>query len=103
MAATGAGDGAGKEAPVFLTPQSLTAFTGGSTAVFVLRTAAQALFAVDGPAVTFISALIVGVLVFLISLENNRPTSRRAWAVAIGVAFINSLYLALSVLGLTQS
>jgi hypothetical protein len=91
------GEGGGSVA-VFLTPKSLTTFPTASLAVTVLCTLSRNLYPalVTNRWVPIIAAMLVGAIIFLISISDSevKPKSKIDWLVGGSVAFINALYLA---------
>jgi hypothetical protein len=89
---------------VFITPQSLVTFPGASLAVTVVLVLLKKL--VPGistsPWVTLVAALVVGTVIFIITISDAdaAPKTRMKWLVAVAIALFNSLYLAASILGL---
>jgi hypothetical protein len=101
---TAAGSEAG--AAVFLTPQSIVTFPVASVVVSVLWKLASAFWPIAGksPWVPLIIAIVIGTIIFAISLSDNatKPQTGRQWFVAIGLGTVNSLFLAASALGLLR-
>lgn len=85
--------------PVFLTPQALFSFPGASLAVNLLWRFAAVVhppFA-NGVLVPIVSALLVGFVIYLQS-ETEEMNSKQK-SVAIFIAFLNSIWLSLVVMG----
>jgi hypothetical protein len=92
---------------VFITPQSLAAFPGASLAVTVVWALIKKLAPRLGasPWVPVLASLVVGIIIFLSTVSDDRaaPKTRSKWIIAVAVALFNSLYLAASALGLLQT
>lgn len=95
------GTPAQKPQGTFLTIQSLACFGGGTVAVTALVTACEQVLGWSGPAVVYITALVVGAFIWLITIgePSARPRTPREWAISCFIAFINALVLAQAVLG----
>ena len=94
-----AGEETPAETPVFITPQTLVTFPGASMVVLIIwRTLGLAFPALETMnLVPIIAALIVGVLIYLVSLTPNMTTKEKA--IGAFLALINAMYIALFVLG----
>jgi hypothetical protein len=99
-AGAGAGGGAGADTPVFITPQAFATFPGASLAVLIIwKTLGLVVPQVNtGYVVPFIASLIVGGLIYYMSLTATMTSKDRA--VGLFLAFVNSCYLALFVIGI---
>jgi hypothetical protein len=89
---------------VFITPKSLTTFPIASFVVTLVGLFMKTLFPAWGSSVWVptISSVFVGsvILVASTSEPNLKPRTWQGWFLAVCVALINSLYLAVSALGL---
>jgi len=87
---------------VFVTPQSMATFPGASAAVLVAWHVLDDVFALPHSKVVLLAvSLLVGFLIFLMS-ETRGMTPRQKFIAAI-IAFINSLLIAASALGIDVS
>lgn len=87
------------ETPVFITPQTFVTFPGASTVVLIVwRMLGLAVPAWESAnLVPIIAALIVGALIYLISLTPDMTLKEKA--IGAFLALINAMYIALFVLG----
>jgi len=89
---------------IFISPQSLAAFPGASLVVTVVWALVRKLAPVVGgsPWVPFTVSLVVGAVIFLLTISERAaaPKSTSQWIISVAVALFNSLYLAASALGL---
>ncbi len=90
---------AATETPVFITPQTLVTFPGASMVVLILwRTLGLAYTPLETMnLVPIIAALIVGALIYLVSLSPDMTPKDKA--IGAFLALINAMYIALFVLG----
>lgn len=92
---------------VFITPESLATFPGASLAVTVVWVLMKKLVPKIGasPWIPVVASLVIGVIIFLTTISDDRvaPRTRSKWIIAVAVALFNSLYLAASTLGLLQT
>lgn len=95
---------AGTAEGVFLSAKSLLSFPIASAVVTTLWKLSSHYWKVGDIAVLIIS-LLVGALIFAISISDTsaRPQGFLGWIIAIGIALINSLFLAASSLGLATA
>jgi hypothetical protein len=95
---------AGSAEGVFLSAKSLLSFPIASGVVTMLWKLSSHYLKVGDIAVLIIS-LLVGALIFAISISDSsaRPQGFLGWVIAIGIALINSLFLAASSLGLATA
>ena len=89
---------------VFVDPKTLVSFP---IATAVASTISQVLVGLSGeksPLIGLVVALAIGGLIFAITMSdaNARPTTRMGWAVASGIALINSLLLYAAMVGIGQ-
>ena len=90
-----------KSQGTFLTIQSLACFGGGTVAVTALVTACEQVLGWKGPAVVYITALVVGAIIWLITIgePSAKPGTLREWIISGFIAFVNALVLAQAVVG----
>lgn len=95
---TSAEDGSSKTVPAFITLQSLVTFPGSAVAVTIVWRFFDSLLGIDSRLVPVVAAFLVGGALYWMSLEEN--LSRRDRVLGAGIAVINAMYLAMSVLGI---
>jgi len=101
--------GQGLTVSSFVNPQSLASFPGASFVVALLTQTIRSLNADLRSAlwIPFVVSLVVGSIVFLVSLSDenstSRPTTTPGWIVAIFIAFVNSIVLYLAAIGAIQT
>lgn len=99
QAALQADAAAGGGTPVFITPQSLATFPGASLAVLVIWKTLGLLTPALGSSnwVPFIASLVVGVVIYLVSITANMTSQDKLVGLFLGI--LNSFYIALFVIG----
>jgi len=96
--------GAVESQGIFVDPKSLASFP---VAAAVVATLSQIAIKISGgqlASVALIVALVVGALIFAITMgePTARPKTPLDWAIAVAIAIINSLLLYASVVGIKQ-
>jgi hypothetical protein len=101
--AAAGGGGATSGTNVFLSPESLATFPGATLGAGAIWALSKIVFKDTSEQVlAMVAAFIIGTIVFLIgiSTQGSQPKNAGAWALAFLVAFINSVLLATTVLGI---
>jgi predicted phage tail protein len=92
----------------FVTVQSLVSFPGASFVVAILTQAIRsALSARNSTLLPLVISLIVGGIIFLISINDknstSRPTSASDWAIAVFIGLVNAILLYMAAIGAIQT
>jgi hypothetical protein len=89
---------------VFVDPKTLLSFPIATAVTSSLSQVLANLTGIDLKTIGFIVALLVGGLIFAITMSDRsaRPKTGMAWAVAIGIAAINSLLLYAAMVGINK-
>lgn len=89
---------------VFLSAKSLMSFPIASGAVTIIWKLLQHFWRVGDIAVLYISLLVGGVIfLIVVSDDSGRPHGYTNWIVSVLIAFLNSILLAASALGLVKN
>jgi len=90
----------GKDQPAFITMAALLTFPGAALAVTIVWVVFDRVFKVHSDAVPILAAYVVGFIIWLWGVTAEpKPTPREKWF-GLFIAFINSSYILLSVMGI---
>ena len=100
-----AAPGAPPAGGAFITPQTLTSFTGASAIIGIATRVFVALVpSANGRIVATVAALLIGFIVFVINVTDPqaKPSDGRSWFIASVVGVVNILYLVAVALGVFE-
>lgn len=100
---TGPGASSQGGVSVFITPESLSSFSGAAVVVGILAEFLVRVFYFNRDVTVVVMSLIVGGVIFALSVEEpgSRPKTFVRWLVAVIIGILNSLLLAAAVEGVS--